>query len=97
MAAFDGIKNKLEPDKLGFGPYDFNLYALPEEEQSKLHTLPTSLIEAAGELEKDYQFLLQGGVFTENVIKNHIKRIKEEYYLVNKMPHPLEFELYYSL
>jgi len=97
MAAFDGIKNKIDPTTLDCGPYDFNLYTLSEEEQKKVKTLPTTLMEAAKELEKDYQFLLNGGVFTENVIKNHLKRIKEEYLLVNKMPHPIEFEMYYSL
>ncbi len=97
MAAFDGIKNKLDPKELGFGPYDFNLYTLTPEEQEKVNTLPTSLWQAAKELEKDYKFLLEGGVFSENIIKNHIKRIREEYLLVNKMPHPIEFEMYYSL
>jgi len=97
MAAFDGVINKIDPSKLGFGPYDFNLYKLSEEEQKGIKTLPTSLMEAAKELENDYQFLLKGNVFTENVIKNHIKRIKQEYLLVSKMPHPIEFEMYYSL
>lgn len=97
MAAFDGIKNKIDPSKLGHGPYDYNLYSLTEEEQKKVSTLPTSLWQAAKELEKDHEFLLQGNVFSKNIIKNHLKRIREEYLLVNKMPHPIEFELYYSL
>lgn len=96
MAAFDGVINKIDPTKEGFGPFDINLYDL-KDKNIKVDSLPTSLIEAASELEKDYQFLLQGNVFTENLIKNHIKRIKEEYYLVNKMPHPIEFEMYYNL
>jgi glutamine synthetase len=54
-------------------------------------------MEAAIELENDYEFLLKGNVFTENLIKNHIKRIKEEHLAVSKMPHPIEFEMYYSL
>ena len=97
MAAFDGILNKIDPEKEGFGPYDKNLYNLSPSEQMKIKTLPTTLMEASKELEKDYKFLLRGNVFTENVIKNHIKRIREEYLLVNKMPHPIEFEMYYSL
>lgn len=97
MAAFDGIKNKIDPTTLNCGPYDFNLYTLSEEQKKKVKTLPTTLMEAAKELEKDYKFLLNGGVFSENLLKNHIKRIKEEYLLVNKMPHPIEFEMYYSL
>ncbi len=97
MAAFDGVINKIDPEKEGFGPYDINLYNLTKEEQKHIKTLPTTLMEAALELEKDYKFLLQGNVFSENIIRNHIKRIKEEYLLVNKMPHPIEFEMYYSL
>ncbi|AIO18887.1 3-hydroxylaminophenol mutase [Candidatus Izimaplasma bacterium HR1] len=97
MAAFDGIKNKIHPNDIGFKPYDFNLYTLSPEEQKKVKTLPTTLMEAAKELEKDYEFLLQGNVFSKNIINNHLKRIKEEYLLVNKMPHPIEFEMYYSL
>ena len=97
MAAFDGVINKIDPVKEGYGPFDFNLYDLKNRTDVKVDSLPTSLLEASNELEKDYQFLLQGGVFTENIIKNHIKRIREEHYLVNKMPHPIEFEMYYSL
>ncbi len=97
MAAFDGILNKIDPVKAGYGPYDINLFDLSEKEQAKLDSLPTSLYEASNELEKDYKFLLAGGVFTENIIKNHIKRIREDFLKVNKMPHPIEFEMYYSL
>jgi len=95
MAAFDGIINKIDP-RGTYGPYDVNLYNLSPEEQAKITSLPTSLLEAANELEKDYLFLLEGGVFSENLIRNHIKKIKDEHYLVNKMPHPIEFELYYN-
>lgn len=97
MAAFDGIIHKIDPKKLGYGPFDYNLYSLKPEEQKSIHTLPTTLMEAAKELEKDFEFLLVGNVFTKNLINNHITRIKEEYLLVNKMPHPIEFEMYYSL
>jgi len=95
MAAFDGVKNKIDPTKEGFGPFDFNLYEL--KDKNKIHSLPVNLLEASNELEKDYQFLLQGNVFSKNIIENHIKRIREEFYYVNKMPHPVEFEMYYSL
>lgn len=97
MAAFDGILNKIDPSDKGFGPFDKNLYNLTKEEQKSIKSLPTSLWEATKELEKDYKFLLHGNVFTENIINNHIKRLKKEYLLVNKMPHPIEFEMYYSL
>ena len=97
MAAFDGIINKIDPSKKGFGPYDINLYNLTRKEQKNVKSLPSNLLEAAHALEKDYKFLLAGGVFTENSIINHIKKIKKDHYLVNRMPHPIEFELYYDL
>lgn len=94
MAAFDGIINKL--DYKEFGPYDINLYALPEDKQSEIKSLPTSLIDAAAALENDHEFLLKGGVFTYNIINNHINKIKKDYYLVNRMPHPLEYVMYFN-
>ncbi len=97
MAAFDGILNKIDPSKKGFGPFDLNLYELSIKEQKKVKSLPSSLLEAAKALEKDYNFLLEGGIFSESMIKNHIKQIKKDHYLVNRMPHPIEFELYYNL
>jgi glutamine synthetase len=96
MAAFDGVINKIDPVKEGFGPFDFNLYDL-KDKNINVEGLPYNLLEAAKELEKDYQFLLQGDVFSENIIKNHIRRIKEEHIMVSKMPHPIEFAMYYSL
>ena len=97
MAAFDGIINKINPKKAGYGPFDQNLYKLSISQQKNIHSLPTNLYEAAEELEKDHDFLLKGNVFTKNMINNHINRIKEDHLHVSKMPHPIEFEMYYSL
>ena len=36
MAGLDGVKNKIDPHAEGWGPYDFNLFHLPEEEKAKL-------------------------------------------------------------
>lgn len=94
MAAFDGIINKI--DYKEFGPYDINVYALPPEKQGQIKNLPTSLIDAAQALEDDHEFLLKGGVFTENIIKNHINKIKKDFYTVNRMPHPLEYIMYFN-
>jgi glutamine synthetase len=96
MAAFDGIVNKINPKGV-YGPYDFNLYNLDEKMKQSIHSLPTNLMEAAHALEEDYEFLLAGNVFTKNILNNHIKRIKEEHLRVSKMPHPIEFEMYYAL
>ena len=65
MAGLDGIKNKIDPHAEGWGPYDFNLFHLPEEEKAKLQGLPTSLSEALDALEADHDYLTAGGVFPE--------------------------------
>lgn len=94
MAAFDGIINKI--DYKEFGPVDVNLYKLSSEELKKIKSLPTSLLDAAQALEDDHEFLLRGNVFTENIISNHINNIREDFYEVNKMPHPEEFIKYFN-
>ena len=59
MAGIDGIINRLDPIKEGFGP---------ETPKRKLKSLPTSVEEAKEALRKDHQFLLHGGVFSEELI-----------------------------
>ena len=97
MAGLDGIKNKIDPHANGWGPYDMNLYNLPEEEKAKLKGLPTSLEAALDCLEADYDYLTEGGVFPEELIKNFIKRKRAECSEISKIPHPVEFEKYYNL
>ena len=35
MAGLDGVKNQIDPHAMGWGPYDVNLFHLPEEEKSE--------------------------------------------------------------
>ena len=97
MAGLDGIKNKIDPHAEGWGPYDFNLFHLPEEEKAKLQGLPTSLSEALDALEADHDYLTAGGVFPEELLKNFIKSKRAECAELSKIPHPAEFEKYYNL
>jgi glutamine synthetase len=97
MAAIDGIKSKIHPTAEGFGPYDINVYDLDDEQRSRIKSLPKSLEEAADSLEKDYAFLLEGGVFTEGIIKDQLMRIREEALSIGIIPHPAEYQLYYDL
>ena len=97
MAGIDGIKNKIDPKEEGWGPYDFNLYDLPEEEQRKLTSLPENLSEALDALEEDHDYLTAGGVFPEKVLELHIARKRKEVQEVLRIPHPEEFALYYDL
>ncbi len=97
MAGLDGIKNKIDPHENGWGPYDVNLYTLPEEEKAKLKGLPTSLEDALDALEADHDYLTAGGVFPEELLTNFIKAKRSECSELSKIPHPAEFDRYYNL
>lgn len=98
MAGLDGIVNKIDPMKEGYGPYDVNVFDLPEEEKNKIEALPKSLDEALEELRKDHDFLTTNGVFDEHFINNWIKfKYNKEVLKVIPVPSPVEYELYYDL
>lgn len=97
MAGLDGIKHKMDPKKLGFGPLDRNIYALSAEELAEVQSVPGSLGEALENLRKDHDFLLAGDVFSEDVVQTWIDyKQKNEVDAVNLRPHPMEFELYFN-
>jgi glutamine synthetase len=59
--------------------------------------VPGSLAEALDALEADHEFLLRGGVFTEDLIRTWIDWKREnEIDAVRLRPHPAEFSLYYD-
>lgn len=92
MAGIDGIKNKIHP-----GPaMDKNLYELPEEELRKVPTVCGSLREAVEALREDHEFLLEGGVFTPDMLESYIDLKMEEIEAFETMPHPIEYMMYYS-
>ncbi|GAB3189688.1 type I glutamate--ammonia ligase [Nesterenkonia suensis] len=94
MAGLDGIRNRIEPHE----PVDKDLYELPPEELATIPQAPGSLEEALEALENDYEFLLEGGVFTEEIVKTWIAyKREEEIEPLNLRPNPHEFELYYSV
>ena len=97
MAGLDGVKNQIDPHANGWGPYDCNLFNLPEEEKAKLSALPTRLEDALDALEADHDYLTAGGVFPEELIKNFIARKRKECSDLSKIPHPAEFDRYFNL
>lgn len=97
MAGLDGIENKIDPKAMGWGPYDFNLYSLSDEEKAKIDSLPSSLEEALDALEKDHDYLTKGGVFPQRLLDIWVEKKKNDAKLVNETPHPMEFSLYYGL
>ncbi len=97
MAGLDGIRNQIDPHENGWGPYDMNLYNLPEEEKAKLKGLPVCLDDALDALAMDHDYLTAGGVFPVELIENFIKTKRAECRELSKIPHPAEFEKYYNL
>jgi glutamine synthetase len=93
MAMLDGVRNKTHPGP----PLDKDIYDMPPEELKDLPRMPATLDEALTALEKDHEFLLQGGVFTEDVIETWVRyKREEEVAAVRVRPHPYEFTLYYD-
>ncbi len=93
MAGLDGVKNKLNPGK----PMDKNLYDLPPEELKEVPTVCGSLREALQALDADRAFLKQGGVFSDDLIDGYLELKWEEVYAMEHSPHPIEFQMYYSV
>jgi glutamine synthetase len=98
MAGLDGIKNKIMPTpENGYGPFDDNVFKWSDEEQAKLHSIPTSLEEALEALMEDHEYLLAGDVFNEELINSFIDEKMKEVVAVRNRPHPFEMNLYYAL
>ncbi len=95
MAGIDGIRKKLDPAALGFGPYDLNIFDMKPADRKKIKPLPCSFSEALDELDRDHEYLLEGGVFDESLIRDWIDLKREsEIMPVRNHPHPLEIQLY---
>jgi glutamine synthetase len=94
MAGLDGIQNRIDPGL----PVDKDLFELPAEELAQIPSVPASLDEAMDALEADHEFLLKGGVFTQDLIENWISyKRTQEADAVRIRPHPWEFALYYDV
>ncbi len=96
MAGIDGIKNKIVP----IAPVDDDIYEMSVEEAAErgIKQAPGSLKESLDALEGDHDFLLEGGVFTKDLIENYIAYKREnEVDAINLRPHPYEFALYYTV
>jgi len=93
MAGLDGIQNKIDPGEA----MDKNLYDLPPEVEKNIPTVCHSLDMALEALDKDREFLIAGGVFTNDLIDAYIALKMEEVTRLRMTTHPVEFDMYYSL
>ncbi len=92
MAGLDGIKNKIHPGD----PMDKDLYELPKEELKEIPTVSGSLREALENLDRDRDFLKEGGVMDDDFIDSYIDLKMQEVIKFEHTPHPVEYEMYYS-
>jgi len=92
MAGLDGIMNKIHPGEA----MDKDLYDLPPEEEKLIPTVCHALDQALEELDKDREFLTQGGVFTDDMIDAYIKLKMADVTRIRMTTHPVEFDMYYS-
>jgi glutamine synthetase len=94
MAGLDGIKNKIEPA----APIDKDLYELPPDEAKSVPQVPSSLDAVLDTLERDHDYLTEGGVFTEDLIETWIDyKRANEVDAIRLRPHPHEFAMYYDI
>jgi len=64
----------------------------------RVPSIPASLEAALEALAVDYQFLLKGDVFTEDLLETYIAYKREkEVDALRVRPHPYEFALYYDI
>ncbi|OPA76683.1 type I glutamate--ammonia ligase [Paenibacillus selenitireducens] len=96
MAGLDGIKRKIDPVALGYGPFDKNIYELSDADKREIRSVPGTLDEALNALEADYEFLTEGDVFTKEFIENYIDLKRGEAKSVAIRIHPQEYSLYFD-
>ncbi len=93
LAGLDGIKNKIDPRKEGYGPYEADEF----DPSIEINYLPFSLNAALEALERDYAFLIEDGIFSEELVKHWIHLKNEEFHQLYNWPSPIEFSMYFDL
>ena len=93
MAGLDGIENRTHPGD----PVDKNLYDLPPEELKDIPTVCGSLREALDCLNADRDFLKKGDVLSDDLIDGYLDLKWGEVHAFEHTPHPIEFQMYYSV
>ena len=79
------------------GFFDFTRYRpqiFLKEDHSELH-VPNATV-SYGEREEDHDFLLQGDVFTKDLLETWISTKRAEAANLRRRPHPHEMELYFD-
>lgn len=88
VCGLEGVAKKLDPQKLGFGPYDENVW-----ENGKIKQTPNNYFEILDNLRRD-KILVKSGVFTEEFIKSYLEVKTEEARQSLLYPTPADFWYY---
>ncbi|WP_338521367.1 glutamine synthetase beta-grasp domain-containing protein [Candidatus Legionella polyplacis] len=94
MAGIDGVLNKIYYSTI------LDQYILSQESKNRFYInniiLCNSLEESIQSLKNDFNFLLNGNVFSKKFIQDYIKLKELEINKFKYLVHPFEFELYYN-
>ncbi len=97
MAGLDGIRNRIDPRALGWGPINEDVRNLSRVQLETIFPVPASLRESLRALEEDHAFLTADGVFPEDFVSTWVDRkLVLEADEVRNRPHPYEMTLYYD-
>ena len=97
MAGLDGVRRKIDPVKEGFGPYETNLYELPQAKLDQIKSFPQTLEVALDALKADRSYLAYRGVFPDNLLDKFINTKRKDIADMQKVPHPWEIARYYDI
>ena len=92
MAGLDGVQKQIDPGD----PLDRNIYELQAADAARVPRVPATLEAALDALEADRAFLLQGDVFTADVIDRWVAFKREEVLGLQTRPTPYEYERYFN-
>jgi glutamine synthetase len=93
MAGIDGIVNAIMP----LPPCERDLYTLSATELAAVPNVADSLQSALQFLHDDRDFLLAGGVFSNELLDSFIAIKQQEVQLYRTITNPIEFAMYYSI
>ena len=69
---------------------------MSDAEKAEIRSVPGTLDEALDAIAADYEFLTEGGVFTQDFIDNYIDLKRAEAKAVAIRIHPYEYNLYFD-
>lgn len=91
VAGIDGVKGKMDPTKLGFGPFDENIW-----EKGSVKQTPGDLFTSLKALEEENVFV-DSGVFTQEIIDSYLDVKRTEAIEALRYPTPSDFYYYGDL